>query len=306
MITTQKLSNYSKLLLKITLFIFIGVILGAIIFLMPKHKNILPFVSGGIAAVGTESIDKKTIDYQIKVDKCYGSENQSEGVALIKIINNLLEKEVLLSAFDIKITEKDLEDKSGWVDTNTKAPDILKCVKEVFGNDRKNYLALYISPTVVNPTLYNNFYFSPEIHKEELNEIKEIKAKIDSGQRLEDFPNYSSLEVPKEITLPDTLEPYQDQFKESVLSKVVKQLKPNQIWPEIIEDEYSYMIVRLLKEDENQYYLDGVTVAKKEFDPWFKDWVTRNIKIFVFDSQIAQDLKTNYSQIWWVALIKEK
>jgi hypothetical protein len=307
--SSQKALHFFKLFLKIILGILLGLAVGLVLFMVIFHKTpqtILQTIFSSVASVDNKKITKQDIDYQIQIDKCYGIENQSGEKALIEIINNLLEKEALIFAFNIKISEKDLENKSNWIDTNTKAPNILKCVKSAFGNDKKSYLNLYVSPTVVNPTLYQNFYYSKSIHRQEWNRINEILKQLANGQKIESFSEYQKFDIPKEITLPKSLQDYKDQFKEPIVLQIVKQLKNGQLWSEIVEDENSYMIIRLIDSDKDKYYVDGIVVKKKEFEPWFKDLVTKNIKISILDETLAQSIKRNYSLVWWVPLIKDK
>jgi len=244
-----------------------------------------------IAQINNQKITQKDLDYQIKVDSCYGLKNQAQEPALIEIINKFFEEQVLNSAFENKISDKELEKKAEWVDKNTKAPEILECVKKVFGEDRKKYLDFYIKPTLVNPRLHLEFSLSPRIHQREIEEIKAIKKDLDTGKKLEDFSNYQKWEIPKDTDFPT----------DPLVDKVIKNLKLGQVWLNIIKDDFSYKIVRLLEEDKEKYYLDGVIVQKMAFDPWFQDYVKRNIKIEILDQELLTGIKTNHPNLWWVS-----
>ena len=272
-------------------------ILSGLLFLFKKETSIIS------AKINNQEITPKDLDYQIKTDDCYGNKNQSSELALIKIINQLLEKEVLIAAFKIKITTQELEEKSAWIDANTKAPEILDCVKKVFGQDKKSYLNLYIRPTLVNPRLHSEFALALTIHQEEADRISSLKSELSQGKKLEDLSHYQKWEILKKTDLSGVRalqEAGVELAPNPLIDKVIKNLKPGEIWADIIEDDYSFQIVRFLKEDQEKYYLDGIVIPKKSFDSWFQDYVKNNVKIEIFDQEILNKIKTQYPDIWWL------
>jgi len=90
-----------------------------------------------------------------------------------------------------------------------------------------------------------------------------------------------------------------DTPEDPFISKVLSKLKKGKIFPDIVEDDYSFKIVRLIDEDKDNYYWDGVVIAKKNFDDWFKNYVKENVKVKIFDKELEKKFKTRYSDIWW-------
>ena len=236
------------------------------------------FCDDSVVQIGEEKITEKDIEYQRGIEKCYSEQGISREIALIQLKNKFLEKEVLRMAFGVEAPQDALEEKAEWVDENTKAHVILDCVKDVFGDDRRSYLRLYIQPTVVNPKLHTIFSRSQEIHKDEIKRIMEIQDEIKRGREPESFPEYRVFEVYKEIETHEILNMKGIEFQENPLvEKVLKNLDPGEIWPDIVEEDYFYRILRFLEEDDEKYYCDGIIVEKKNFDQWFSDYAEKNI-----------------------------
>ena len=236
------------------------------------------FQDDSVAQIGNEKISEKDVEYQIAVERCYSSQDISREIALIQLKNKFLEKEVLRMAFGVEASRDVLEEKAKWVDENTKAPDILECVKGVFGNDRKSYLRIYIQPTLVNPKLHYLFSQSQEIHKDEIERIKQIYEEVKNGRELNNFSEYSAFEIEKQPEAQGVFEEKGIEFQENPLvGKVLKNLEDGEVWGDIVEDDYSYQIVRLLKVDDEKYYCDGVAVEKRRFDLWFSGFADENV-----------------------------
>jgi len=257
----------------ISFFIVLCLCLSFFLFLSFFQDNL-------VAQIGKEKISEKDIEYQIAIEKCYSEREISKDVALIQLKNKFLEKEVLRMAFGVEPDDTVLEEKAKWVDKNTKAPEILDCVKSVFGNDRKNYLRLYIQPTLVNPKLHSLFSQSEEIHKDKIERIKQIYEEVKNGKDLKNFSEYNTFEIEKQIQTSELFEEKGVEFQENpLIKKVIKNLEAGEIWDDIVEDDYSYQIIRFLKEDDEKYYCDGTVVEKKLFDEWFDNFVNENIEV---------------------------
>ena len=83
------------------------------------------------------------------------------------------------------------------------------------------------------------------------------------------------------------------------IEKVLKKLKPGELWDNIVEDDYSYKIVRFLGENDTNYIWDGVVIPKRNFDDWFRDYATKHIKIEIYDAAIKEAFLKKYPNLWW-------
>ncbi len=258
--------------------------------------------------VQEQSITKEDIVLQQKTDSCYNAPT-SESIALIEIINKMLEEEVLATAFKKRITQQEMESKSQWVNQNSKAPNILACVKKHFEKHQQRYLELYIKPTLVNPALHHSYNFSKSLHADKMQRCKEIKDSLDHKWKpLEAFKEYRKWEVPKKMAVPDELLKTQPELVEQELpfiKNVIRRLSPGKIFPDIYEDEYTFIIPRLLSEDKENWYMDGIVVPKRPFDEWFREQVKNNIVIHIKDKELMKKLKEEYSHVFWVNYLHE-
>jgi hypothetical protein len=253
-----------------------------------------------IAEIQQQTITREALKEQQKTDSCYGAYIKEEE-ALIKIINNLLEEEVLSSAFNICISQQEIVKKAELIDKTTRAPNILACVKKGFGKEKEHYMQLYVKPYIVNPSLHNAYAFSKTIHQSEFNSITAIKELLDRGlKKPEDFPEYKKWDIPKEWGAPEEVKKMNPDIAEyPFISKVIRKLNYGQMEKDIYDDTYAFIIARLLSQDDKKWYLDGVIITKKTFDPWFQEYVKKNIKIKIYDKELLNKIKSKYSNLWW-------
>jgi hypothetical protein len=276
--------------------VFICLAAGIVCFILFRSSSPVVWLEG-------EILTKRDIDYKIKVEQCYGAKWSYEQ-SLINLIDSFLQQAVLKKMFNLEPSLVDLMDSAKNIDKNTKAPEILKCVKRVFGNKTNYYLRLYVRPVLINYKLHQTFSFSEKIHQQEIAKIEQIRQEINEGKDLREFKEYKQFEVDKQKDIPDLLKEADIQFSEDYLVvEVLQKMSKGEIWPNIIADDYTYQIIRLLNEDEGKYYCDGVMVNKKSFDSWFRDYVGQNIKIEIKDKDIEKKIKQDYPQLWWVDLI---
>lgn len=253
---------------------------------------------GTIAKIGESEIKEKDILNYIKIKKCYGID-ESKNKALIEIINNNLEQEVLYKEFGLKPKISDFKNEAERIDKSSKAPEIISCIKKSL-NDTENYFKLYISPLLINAKLHEKFSLSPSIHKEEINKINEYFNQIENGAKFEKFTEYRRFNILKENDSTPVSQENKIYFNNNLVENVIKNLKPDEIWPKIIEDDHSYQIIRLIKEDKTFYQIDGIIIPKKSSDPWFQNYVKNNIKILILDEKLSKEIKKDFPDLWWL------
>ena len=94
--------------------------------------------------------------------------------------------------------------------------------------------------------------------------------------------------------LPEESKNFQDP-----LIKIVSGLKEGEMYNNIVEDDYSYQIVRLIKKEGSKYKIESVIVAKSEFDKWFNNEAEK-VKVKILDKVLKESIKTDYPQVSWV------
>jgi hypothetical protein len=277
-------------------FAFISVLIFLSFFFFIYYDN-------KVALIDSISIYKKELFLFYKVQKnCYNDENISKEEALAMLIRDKLEISVLKKKYNLEPEKSVLTQKAKWIDKNTRAPEILKCTKNTyFPFYKKYYLEDIVKPTLVNPKLHFSFSQDREIHKEEIAKIEEIMKKVKNNPEiLKSFKEYIKATTSKIREEKIEIGGYSfDVPEDPFISKVLSKLKKGEVFPNIVEDDYFFKVVRLIDEDKENYYWDGVIIKKKNFDDWFKNYVIENVKIKIIDEELKEKFKNRYPDLWW-------
>jgi hypothetical protein len=256
-----------------------------------------------VALIDSISIYRKELLLFYKVQKnCYKNENINKEEALAMLIRDKLELSVLKKKYNLEPEKSVLTEKAKWIDKNTRAPEILKCTKNTyFPFYKKYYLEDIVKPTLVNPKLHFLFSQDREIHKEEIAKIEEIMEKVKNNPEIfKSFKEYTKATTSKRKEEKIEIGGYSfDVPEDPFISKVLLKLKKGEIYPNIVEDDYSFKIVRLIDEDKENYYWDGVIIMKKNFYDWFKNYVKENVRIKILDEELKEKFKNRYPDLWW-------
>jgi len=256
-----------------------------------------------IAAINDISIYRKELSLFSEVQKnCYKNKKINEEEVLAMLISDKLESAVLKKKYNLEPDLYILTEKAKWIDKNTRDPKTLKCIENIYSPFYKNfYFEDIVKPTLINPKLHSLFSQDREIHKEEIMKIEEIKKRLkENPEILKELKEYQKATTSKTNKEKIDIGGYSfDTPEDPFISKVLSKLKKGKIFPDIVEDDYSFKIVRLIDEDKDNYYWDGVVIAKKNFDDWFKNYVKENVKVKIFDKELEKKFKTRYSDIWW-------
>jgi hypothetical protein len=277
-------------------FVFISVLIFLALFFFIYYDEKVALIDG-------ISIYRRELLLFYKVQKnCYKNENISKEEALAMLIRDKLELSVLKKKYNLEPEKSILIEKAKWIDKNTRAPEILKCTKNTyFPFYKKYYLEDIVKPTLVNPKLHFLFSQDREIHKEEIAKIEEIMKKVKNNPEiLESFKEYTKATTSKRKEEKIEIGGYSfDVPEDPFISKVLLKLKKGEIFSNVVEDDYSFKIVRLIDEDKENYYWDGVIIMKKNFEDWFKNYVRGNVKIKILDKELKEKFKNRYPDLWW-------
>jgi hypothetical protein len=249
------------------------------------------------------SIYRKELLLFYNVQKnCYKNENISKEEALAMLIRDKLELSVLKKKYNLEPEKSVLTEKAKLIDKNTRAPEILKCTKNTyFPFYKKYYFEDVVKPTLVNPKLHFSFSQDREIHKEEIAKIEELMKKVKNNPEiLKSFKEYTKATTSKRKEEKIEIGGYIFDVPEDLfVSKVLSKLKKGEVFSNIVEDDYSFKIVRLIDEDKENYYWDGIIIMKKNFGDWFKNYVRENVKIKIIDKELKEKFKNKYPDLWW-------
>ena len=247
-------------------------------------------IAAPIASVGNEAIDSSAVSYRLSTERAYGNSRMTDAVALVSLINDAIELETAAS-LGIAPTETEISDLANHAQQTTKAPAILAKVKAIFGNDLGAYNRLYISPKVVNRKLREHHSNTAEIHQAEKAVADNVLSLASSGKTFEEIADettatVSSFDVPVN--------------SDSSLTSILSALSVDSFHPGVIEDDSSYMVVRLTAKDSEKFTVEALRIQKKSFDEWFRG-IANGISIQIQNQQLRQSIQSNYSGIWWTS-----
>lgn len=264
-----------------------------------------------IARINDIIISEKLLDYRIQSEKAYGNNSIDHTLALIMLINDALEIAVA-KRYNVLVSDDEIRELKYHSETTSKAPEILYQVKQAYGSDTLAYYNWYLAPKIVNRKLRAHFSRDKAIHLQERSKIENIYSLIKAGESFKTFETSNDLIYRKDtinnqhsqtsLELSQYQVPVEGDFKDPLISLCSK-LKHEEVCNQIIDDDQSFTILKLLKKSKNEYIIERIIINKIDFDKWFKKEV-RKLELQVFDINIKNSLKANYSDVWWVSFIR--
>lgn len=268
-----------------------------------------------VALIGDTFIKEGDINKTIALESLYRGKDIPRVIAFIILINDTLEFEIGKKV-GVVVTVDELDAFSTVIDKKMKDKELLENIKDVFDKNAEAYNRLYLSPRILNRKIRQIYSNDKNIHRAEINAIEKAKKLIDSGSSFESAAEKSKTEYFKrelEIEgsktnmpaghLPDGVKGYVEVTKKYTpkdpLIKLVKTMKEGETFNNIIEDDSSYKIIRLLKNNEDAFKVEIVTAKKKAIDVWFKEQADF-INIRVVDKEMKQILLNEYENMWWI------
>ncbi len=260
-----------------------------------------------LAELGTTKITITDVSYRMAVEQAYGNETINETGALVSLINDVFETEIG-RMFGIAVTPEEIAAFCRHVDETTKAPEILVQVKRIFRDDQSAYERLYITPKIINQKLRAWYGRSVELHQLERNLLEKAYYLVNTGETFERAAHayslvYSKIEHKiKSDTMPQLLQGYFPESSESFnapMEAIIESLSEGEIYKNIVEDDNSYTVVRLVQRDSTQYTVEAITKTKRPFVEWFQEQVTQ-ISIKFPDTELKEKIIEEYPHVWWV------
>ncbi len=266
-----------------------------------------------IATVGGICIEARDISYKMAIERAYGNETITESVALVMLVTESIEKEVG-RMFRIEATADERSALRRHADEHSRAPEILAAVKHAFGVDQEAYERLYLEPRIINRKLHAWFNRNSEVHRQERAAIEKAYSLVQSEKSLKDaaqlcnldFSTYEYGETEKE--LPSELQKY---FPEKPVSQdqpmiaILENLSEGEVFRNIIEDDYSYRVIRLVEKKEKKYKIEAVSVKKRSFAAWFQGQCAK-LRVQILDEGLKKEIAAAYPNMWWVRKLCEK
>ncbi len=252
--------------------------------------------------VGTISISEKDISQRARVSEIYYPQSNRRYVALAQLIKGYVSLEILKS-LGHKVDETVLEQEAGRIDRNTKAPDVLRKIKAVYGSDRAGYIKTFVTIVYAERVLYNEVFLkSREIHKEQYLMANGILIDaISSPGSFNEIAKKQGVKASKlRVSRKEGVVPYDSGGKrgqtggagtgmaERLISAVSK-IKEGKVYPQIIEWLEGYQVIRLVKKEGESYVIESVFIPKRDYDEWFWE-KAKKIPIRIHDRELKEEL----------------
>jgi hypothetical protein len=252
-----------------------------------------------VARVGNVPVYEKDLELRAKVSAVYYPESGKRHVALAQLVNGYLSL-IVLESLGHRVDSTVLEAEARRIDENTKAADVLKKVKDVYGRDKSAYLGTFVRIVYAERMLYEVFSGSEDIHRDEHRTAEEFlhKAVASPGS----FSALGKEKGIKIVTLRLSAEkgirPYKEKKQKTSPAGIeqarrviaaVSNTRPGKVCPEIIEWQEGYQVVRLSGREKGDIVLDSASIPKKDFNTWF--WSKASgIPVLISDAHLKDEL----------------
>jgi hypothetical protein len=270
----------------------------------------LAFLSGcrnQACTVGQIKITDQDIEYRAKVSEIYYPGSGKRYVGLAQLIKGYLALAILKDLGHPADAAK-IEAEAQRINTNTKAPETLRKIKDVFGENRQAYLNVFVKPAYAERVLYFEIFLKDaEIQREPRNQAEKfrqealaapaafgqiaVKHNVKAG-RLKVSAKTGIGPVAEKSGL--SAEPIGlDQAH--VILKMVADLPADQLITPVIEWPEGFQVVKLISKDNDSAIIDSVVIPKKSFDEWFWEKAVK-IPVRINDQKLQAEL---FREVSW-------
>ncbi|MEE8424160.1 MAG: hypothetical protein V3S49_06435, partial [Thermodesulfobacteriota bacterium] len=201
------------------------------------------------------------------------------------------------------VDEAVLEQEAERIDKNTKAPDVLRKIKDVYGSDRAGYMKTFVTVVYAERVLYNEVFLkSREIHKEQYLMAEGIlRNAIESPGSFNEIAEKKGVKASKlRVSRKQGVMPYDGGGKRGQtrgagtgmaerLISVVSKIKQGEVYPQIIEWLEGYQVIRLVGKEGESYIIESVFIPKRDYDEWFWE-KAKKIPIRIHDRELKEEL----------------
>lgn len=268
---------------------------------------------GKVASVDDITITNADIAAKIKLENAYGNSKVSQEEALVGLLNQFMEQAVA-KKFQITATQQELVDLDSFAVKNSKAPAILQSIKTTISESA--YQRLYLAPKIINKKLHLFYSTNKDFHQEAKTAIEKARGLVQSGKPFASTAKetgllYSTSTIPLFVgdpNIPNALQPYFSStsstdalFPEDPMLKIVKTLSVGAIYQDIMENDYSYSLIRLVSHQKQKdvYTIESLVSLKLPYDQWFTNQASMMI-ITIQDAALKKSTQSKYPGIWWL------
>jgi hypothetical protein len=255
-----------------------------------------PGVAARIGAKG-EITETDLADYSA-AESCYGPDAvNSRKAAFMRMLEATVTEELLMRDAGISVSAEDYQSEMDRIDFNTRAPEVLNCVKKHFlfekgkgfaGDGRRRYERVYLRKYVLG-LKFADFMKSDQVQGDVYRVRDRILAQSQEGASFADLAKEFSLDYstrtytsqePKEkdAGVPPSLRwsPFEKQFIDDYL----KALFPGQVKPLPIDSSRGFQFIKLISNAGGRYQFESLALKRKTSEQYFDDRPTLPARIY--------------------------
>lgn len=267
----------------------------------------LPASGGEGAALPPASVGNGVVSGQDIADwqaaqGCYGEDAiTSRKAGFMRMYEAAILEEVLNGPAKRPIRTEEYDAEAARIDRETRAPDILACIKKYFGGDGPRYRRVFIRPILAQRGIREFVKNSPEVQARAyslrdgiLKDIARKKAFRDIGADRGVAYSTSTYAIEEDTAAPAALEPWRrwSPFEAAFITEHLKDLRPGEAKAKPLEDDAAIRFVRLIGVDGTKYYFETLSLPKITTEDYLK--LTPRLPARINDKELHD----------WVAPIK--
>jgi len=263
-----------------------------------------------VCDIGAISVTSKDISYRARVSEVYYPGSGKDYVGLAQLLKGYLSEEVLKS-LGHKVDSSVIEAEAKRIDENTKAPEVLARIKEIYGRNRKAYLKTFVRVVYAERVLYNEVFLnSKEIHKDQYQKAQGfLKAVLGSPASFEKIARKKGLDVRRlRLSKSEGIMPLESQKTKLPLREasgsggemaarllgLLTGVKEGKVYPQVIEWQEGYQVIRLLKKKGDTAVIESMSVPKRDYDDWFWE-KAKAVPVKIYDKALREKLLNEVS-----------
>lgn len=281
-----------------------GVLVCALFLLLGCSKQ--------VCTVGSTQISEKDVALRAKVSEIYYPGSGKKHVGLAQLIKANLAFEIIKS-LGSNVDGALLDREAKRIDDNTKARDVLQKIKAVYGDNRSLYIESFVRPVYAERFLYNEIFLtSKEIHKERYLKAKKfLESTRRNSKSFKELAEKNSIETARLRISPEKgIAPYgaKEELKSpgenaeqtKKLTEALLTIRQGQIYPEIIEWQEGYQVIRFDKKEGRDFIIESAVIPKRNYDDWFWEKAS-TIPVKIYDENLKNEL---LKEVSWARHLK--
>lgn len=268
---------------------------GSFIFFTPVYA------AGPVASVGAGEVSEADIADWQAAQSCYGEDAITSRKAGFMRMFEAAVLEELLSGVKRPIARADYDKEVARIDAETRAPDILACIKKHFGGATPRYERVFVRPILAQRFIREYVKADPAVQARAyalrdavLKGIAKKKPFKEIGAAPGVEYSTQAYSVEEDTAAAQAPEPWKrwSPFEAAFINEHLKGLKPGEAAAAPIEDESQLKFVRLNRVEGKKYYFETLTVRKLTTEDYLRS--VKKLPTVITDRELHD----------WVAPIK--